>query len=271
MARPAQLSCYILTYNSEKYLAAVLAAVNRVADDLVIVDSGSTDRTAEIAERFGARFIYRKFDDFKNQRNFAQDQCLHKWVFNLDSDEVPSEACINAIAELKKVGFREEENGPEAYRIERHWYLLGRKVHCFYPVDSPDFPARLFRKDLVGFRDSSNLVHETISGFTRTEKIPGAVNHYSCDSIAELYGKLNRYTSLAARDLQNRGKKASRAKIWFSPIGAWFKWYIKKGGWKDGFVGYVLGRYAAEYSYQKYLKLKYDLNPENGIKKAEKA
>ncbi len=267
MAQPALLSCYLLTFNSEKYLAQILAALKPVADDLVVVDSGSTDQTGQIAAEFEARFIFRKFDNFKNQRNFAQDQCRHTWVFNLDSDEVPSPACIEAISELKAKGFGESTNGPEAYRIERHWYLLGRKVHCFYPIDSPDFPVRLFRKDVVSFKTTSNFVHETPSGFTRTEKISGAVNHYSCDSIHELYGKLNQYTTLAARDLQNRGKKASWVKLWLSPLGSWFKWYVKKGGFKDGYVGFILGRYAFDYSYQKYLKLKFDLTAENGTEK----
>lgn len=271
MAQPALLSCYLLTFNSEKYLSQILAALQPIANDLVLVDSGSTDKTQEIAAQYNARFISRKFDNFKNQRNFAQDQCLHNWVFNLDSDEVPTAACINAIADLKAQNFNAENNGPEAYRIERHWYLLGRKVHCFYPIDSPDFPVRLFRKDVVSFKQSSNFVHETPSGFTSTEKIPGAVNHFSCDSIHELYGKLNQYTSLAARDLQNRGKKATWSKLWLSPIGSWFKWYVKKGGFKDGYVGYVLGRYAYEYSYQKYLKLKYDLGTENARENEEKS
>ena len=271
MAQPALLSCYLLTFNSEKYLAQILAALQPIADDLVLVDSGSTDKTQEIAAHYNARFIYRKFDNFKNQRNFAQDQCLNNWVFNLDSDEVPSTDCINAITALKARNFNEESSGPEAYRIERHWYLLGQKVHCFYPIDSPDFPVRLFRKDVVSFKTSSNFVHETPSGFTRTEKIPGAVNHFSCDSIHELYGKLNQYTSLAARDLKNRGKKATWSKLWLSPIGSWFKWYVKKGGFKDGYVGYVLGRYAYEYSYQKYLKLKYDLGTENARENEEKS
>jgi glycosyltransferase involved in cell wall biosynthesis len=256
---PALLSCYILTFNSEKYLGQVLTAVRPVVDDLVIVDSGSTDHTEAIANQHQARFIFRKFDNFKNQRNFAQEQCLHNWVFNLDSDEVPTAACMAAIATLKAEYFRENNNGPDAYRIERHWFLLGQEVHCFYPIDSPDFPVRLFRKDEVSFKDSSNLVHETPSGYKTTGKIPGAVNHFSCDSIQELYAKLNQYTSLAARDLQNRGKKATWSKLWLSPLGSWFKWYIKKGGWKDGYIGFVLGRYAFEYSYQKYLKLKYDL------------
>ncbi|HSI91795.1 MAG TPA: glycosyltransferase family 2 protein [Adhaeribacter sp.] len=271
MAGPALLSTYILTFNSGKYLARVLAAVQPISDDLVIIDSGSTDQTAEIAAHYHARFIYRKFDNFKNQRNFAQEQCRHNWVFNLDSDEVPTAACIAAIADLKQAGFHQQSNGPEAFRIERHWFLLGRKVHCFYPIDSPDFPVRLFRKDVVSFKTSSNFVHETPSGFTRSEKIAGPVHHYSCDSIQELYAKLNQYTSLAARDLQHRGKKATWSKLWLSPVGSWLKWYIKKGGFKDGYIGWILGRYAFEYSYQKYLKLKYDLEtgPDSGSLETE--
>src|SRR6478752_2489012 len=140
MAQPAPLSCYLLTFNSEKYLPQILAALQPIADDLVLVDSGSTDGTAQIAEKYGARFIYRKFDNFKNQRNFAQDQCQHSWVFNLDSDEVPTAACIEAIAELKAKNFETETNGPDAYRIERHWYYWAGKC-----IASTPSIARIFR------------------------------------------------------------------------------------------------------------------------------
>ncbi|PRY16177.1 glycosyltransferase involved in cell wall biosynthesis [Pontibacter ummariensis] len=247
------VSCYILTYNSARYLPQILQALEEAVEEVVLVDSGSTDATEAIASQYGARLVYRKFDNFIQQRNFGLEQCRHKWVLSLDSDEVPSADFVAQLQQLKKRLGNEE--GPEAYRMERHWVLFGQEVRTFYPISSPDYPVRLFRKDVVTFGKGSNFVHEKPEGFTKAEVLAGAVHHYSCDSVEELYRKLNLYTSLAAKDMGRKGKKASLAKLIFSPVAAWFKWYLKKGGWRDGNVGFILGRYAYDYTYQKYLKL----------------
>ncbi|MBS0357821.1 MAG: glycosyltransferase family 2 protein [Proteobacteria bacterium] len=251
-----KLSCYILTKNSARYLEQVIAPLNIVVDDLLIVDSGSTDDTKKIAEKYNARFVFHEFKDFKSQRNFALECCENKWVLNLDSDEVPDEQLIHALKELKKQNFEMGSEKPEAYRIPREWIMFGRRVHAFYPVSCPDYPIRLFRKDKVSFKDDSNLVHESPSGYTVLKDVSGTLTHYSCDSLKELKAKLDRYTSLAAQDLRARGVKSSWRKIVGSSFASWFKWYIRKGSWKDGKVGVLLGWYAFEYSFQKYFKLK---------------
>ena len=255
-----KLSCYILTCNSERYLTSVISPIRHIIDDLVIVDSGSTDLSKEIAERFNARFLVRQLDNFREQRQFALQACQYQWVLSLDSDEVPDETFATSLAELKAHGFLLEQNSPNAYRIRRQWFICGRKVHAFYPITSPDYPIRLFKKDEINFREDTKMIHETPKSNTpiKTSVIPGSVSHYSCDSVQELYEKLNLYTSLAAQDLNNKGVRGSWLSIWTHPVFAWFRWYIQKGGWRDGDIGIVLGRYAYDYTYQKYLKLKYD-------------
>jgi glycosyltransferase involved in cell wall biosynthesis len=252
------VSCYILTHNSERYLEPILQMLSPVVYDIVLVDSGSTDSTRSIAERYGARFILRPLDSFRAQRAFALEQCMHNWCLSLDSDEVPSELFMDSLKQL--MGRLELDQGTEAYRIERRWYMFGQEVRAFYPISSPDYPVRLFRKDLVGFNNSSNLVHEDPHGYTKAGLISGTVQHYSCDSVHELYQKLNQYTSLAAQDMERKGKKATRFKLIFSPVAAWIKWYLKKGSWRDGEVGRLLGRYAYDYTHQKYLKLRFNQN-----------
>lgn len=253
------LSCYVLTCNSARRLADVLSPIRDSVDDLLIVDSGSTDETEEIAGRFGARFIFRKFDNFRTQRIFAIEQCRFRWVLCLDSDEVPDEPFASSLAELKARGFAVNGRQPDAFRIRRRWFALGKEVRTFYPITSPDYPIRLFNRDKVGFADETRHVHETIGGESFSEILNGSVLHYSCDSIEELYGKLNLYTSLAARDLKRRGARAGWLTILTHSIAAWLKWYITKGGWKDGRVGYLLGRYAFDYTYQKYMRLRHGL------------
>ena len=254
------LSCYILTKNSERYLARTLAPMRDTLDDLVIVDSGSADRTAEIAAQFGARLIVRPFDNFRDQRRFALDACRYDWVLSLDSDEAPDGAFAGAIAELKARDFRVGEAAPDIFKITRRWFVLGQEIHAFYPIVSPDHPARLFRRDRVTFRDGGRMVHETPTGATSTPAalIGGTVFHYSVDTIEELYAKLHLYTTLAAHDMRERGKTGRWVDILLHPAFAWARWYLLKGGWRDGWIGLMLGRYAYDYTYQKYLKLRYD-------------
>lgn len=254
------LSCYILTFNSEKHLESILSKLSSVVDDLVIIDSGSKDRTESIAKNYQANFIFRKLDNFRDQRNFALTNCKNDWVLTLDSDEVPDEQLVASLKQLKQDNFVHEGIVPDGYKIYRRWFLFDREVHAFMPVSNPDCPMRLFRKSIVDYRQEGNLVHEEATG-ARTKAIiqPGFILHYSCDSIRDLMQKMNYYTTLAAEDMKLKGKAAGS---WFNmfvhAFAAWLKWYFKKGGWKDGEIGVLLGVYAFFYTLLKYIKLRFD-------------
>jgi glycosyltransferase involved in cell wall biosynthesis len=252
------LSWYVLTYNSERHLDAVLTSVRELVDDLVIVDSGSHDATRDIAARHGARFTVRQLDSFSTQRAFALDLCRHPWVLCLDSDELADAELVHGLERLKRNGFRLEQTRPDAFRVRRRWFFLNREVHAFYPIKSPDYPIRLLRKDRGGFGSGSRPVHESPKGFASVARMPGSIAHYSCDSVDDLYAKLDRYTALAARDLRARGVTAGWLEIYLRAVAAFVKWYVAKGGWRDGSLGWVLGRYAFDYTYRKYLKLRHD-------------
>lgn len=252
------LSCYILTKNSERYLQEILEPLSKVVDDLLIVDSGSSDKTLDLAKKFGARTIHRNFDNFKNQRNFALESCQHNWVLSLDSDEVPNPDFIEIINKLKVSDFKYDNQTPDSFGIKRRWILFGEEVHAFLPCSCPDYPIRLFRKDKVNFGVGSNEVHETPTGSDNHVVLrEGGVFHYSCDSVTELFAKMNQYTTLAAQELKKKGRKTSWPGIFIHAFGAWVKWYFRKGGYKDGSVGFLLGVYAYLYTFFKYLKLKF--------------
>lgn len=260
MPPSAPLSCYVLTYNSERRLREVLASVSGVVDDLVVLDSGSTDATEAIAREFGARFLYRKFDNFVYQKNHAAQLCRHDWVFELDSDEVVSAALAERIAELKANAF-DSAAGIEAFGIRREWFLLGKRVHCVYPSRSPDAPVRIFRKDRVhqatDFSANSRVHHHAV-GFSRSRRIDEPLYHYTCDTVEQLYGKLNQYSTLTAADVLSKGGTSSSFKIIVYPWLIWCLYYFAYGGWLDGIVGVIHGRYVRDSVYQKYLKAKYD-------------
>ncbi|MCB1183838.1 glycosyltransferase family 2 protein [bacterium] len=256
MATP--LSVYVLTRDSEEHLDAVLGAVRGLADEIVVVDSGSSDGTRAIAERHGARWLERPFDHFGAQRNFAQDACAHDWVLALDSDEIMDAEMAAHLAGLKAAGFR--PGGPdgrdvEAFKLRRRWYLFGREIRCLLPVESPDYPIRLFDRTRVRYSEVGNLVHESPEGVTSDERIhAGALHHYSGDTVERLYAKLNLYSGLAAREMVRKGQATSWFGVFSHATSAWFKWYVAKGGWRDGEVGFLTGLYASQYTFLKHLK-----------------
>ena len=254
-----KLSVYVLTHNSEKYLEQVLERLVTIADDLLIIDSGSTDKTHQIVSRFPCRFVYNAFRSFKDQRNFAQSICHHDHVLALDSDEIVSDEFVQEVIQMKQLGFDKD-----AYRITRFWVIRGVKVHSIFPVDSPDFPIRLFDRNLVHYGDKSSTVHESAEGYSTVGVIKGPVYHYTFESDEEIERKLHKYTKLAAADIHNNPKSSrwyfpftAYYRLLFSPPVSWYKWYIRHRGYKDGSVGKMLGKYAFKYTQLKY---KYYIN-----------
>jgi glycosyltransferase involved in cell wall biosynthesis len=242
------LSAYVLTMNSQQYLKEILRHLVEVAEDVVVVDSGSTDKTEAIAKSFpSVRFVFNTFKNFKDQRTFAAKICHYDMVLFLDSDEIPLKGFKNAIENLKMQNFP-----ADAYTIEREWNVLGKNIHCLYPVVSPDNPIRMYRKSQVSF-DDSNLVHETPSGYKTVGEINSTIKHITFHTKKELFQKLDFYTGIAAQDVIEK-KKASIHKLLFSPFASLMKWYFFKGGYRDGFTGLILAWYAFAYTRQKYLK-----------------
>jgi len=248
-----QISCYILTLNSARLLREVLSSLRGIVDDLLVVDSGSTDGTQDIAAEFGARVIYRAFDDFTTQRTFAVSQCRHDWVLAIDSDEVVSSELHARLHQIKASHEPAKKDAPDAYAVRREWFVLGCKVHCFYPSHCPDFPVRLFRRDRATYL-AGRQVHETIRGFTKALRIDEPLLHYSCDSIEEMYGKMGLYTTLAAKDLLAKRGSPGPAEAVLMPWIVSLKWYVLHGGWRDGTVGMILARYVWDTVHQKYRK-----------------
>ena len=245
----ADLSVYILTKNSAKYLSQNLVLTCPIAQDICIVDSGSDDDTIAIASQFKCRIFYRRFDNFREQRTFAITKCKHKYVLSFDSDEIPTTELIDELAKLKESGFDKD-----AYTIQRNWFVLGQQVQVMYPVVCPDYPIRLFNKELVCYDERSTTVHETPHGFTSLGQLNAAINHFTFETKKILAQKLDFYTTIAAQDLIDRKKPVSHTKMLTSPIAALVKWYIIKGGYRDGWVGISLAKYVFDYTYLKYKK-----------------
>jgi len=240
----------VLTRNSEKYLEQILSRLVKISDEVVVLDSGSTDSTKQIVSRFqSVKWEYRTFDNFRSQRNFAAELCRHDYILMMDADEIPDESFCESVISLKQEGFRHE-----AYTAPREWIVLGKKIHVIYPIDSPDYPVRLFDRRAVSFSETSGIVHETPSGYHSLGRVGGVIRHHTFESREELNRKLQQYTDLAAENMLLKKKKASVFKLFFSPVAAFIKWYLIKGGWRDGSVGWILGKFAFNYTLLKYKK-----------------
>jgi glycosyltransferase involved in cell wall biosynthesis len=249
------LSVAIITLNEEANLARTLKSVGW-AEEIIVVDSGSTDRTCEIAESFGAKVIRREWPGFAAQKNFAISQCTGTWILSLDADEELSRELQMQIRTLLPT------NPPiDAFFLYRRNLFLGRwiKHGGFYP----DPKLRLFRRTAANFAATPHFqnrpVHETIS-------FDGAAGTLDCDIIHHAYPTLSvyiehmdRYSSLGAEILLEKGR-ASRSRLMFfgqtviAPQVTFLWNYVFKMGFLDGREGLLLHMYHATYTSWKYAK-----------------
>jgi glycosyltransferase involved in cell wall biosynthesis len=234
--RNEKLSIVILTKNSEKYLKKVLESIS-FADEVIIYDNGSMDKTVEIAKNFKnvKIFIDEKWEGFGRQKQKAVDKAKNKWVFVLDSDEIFTD-------KLKKEIIKVLEN-PEfdAYKVPRLNNFFGKWIK--HSGLFPDYSIRLFNKKKCKF--NNRLVHESVE-CKRVGKLKNYFLHYAYESIEEFIDKQNRYSSMGARP--------NKLKAIFSPYWTFFKIYFLKLGFLDGWEGFIIAKLYSEYTFWKYIK-----------------
>lgn len=241
----SKLSVCILTHNSQRTLVRCLLPALSVADEIIVVDSGSSDSTLAVLAEQGVTPVYRPYDTHSNQMNYAVGLAVNDWVLCLDSDEFLDEVTVSEIQRLKS-GLSDPG---DVFRITRHWYILGREVRGIYPVSSPDKPVRLFNRTRVRF--NGQPVDDKPTGYSRAQVIPGHVVHDTFFSLHELLSKLNGYTT---RLVEHREIRPSLVRACIGAPVAFLKWYFRKGGWRDGAYGFVAALYAASYTFLKYFK-----------------
>jgi len=244
-----KISAYVLTHNSEKYLSRILSSLTEVADEVLVVDSGSTDTTHQIALEYpGIALLVNPFEDFGQQRRFAEMHCSHPWILFLDDDELPDEQWLLSI---KNCPLGQSEK--TAFRCKRQWFALGKPVHNIYPVASPDYPIRLYNKNEINF-STALRVHERLRGVSNIGYLEGTIEHRTFESRREWDIKLDRYTELAAKDLLVKKKSLAFYRLLVNPFAAFIKWFLILRGYKDGWLGLQLSVYAVKYTFYKYAK-----------------
>ncbi len=241
----SRLAVIILTKNEETNIVAAMESA-AFADEVLIVDSGSTDRTQELAEKRGAKFVSHPMDEsgFAGQRNFALTQTDAEWVFYLDADERITQLGRDVIQDIVA------QNSNNVYKVERKNIVFGQLMN--YGVHRPDYVARLFPRTAVQWQ---GRVHEGIKTELPVKKLTDILQHYTYTNWYQYFAKFNRYTSLAAEELAQRDKQISNIGIIAHTLGAFFKSYILKKGFLDGFLGFVMSFMSMAYTLTKYMKL----------------
>lgn len=241
------LSVVIITLNEEKNIARCLDSVKDIADDIVVIDSFSTDRTEEICKLYNVNFISRQWEGYSETKNFGNASARYDWILSLDADEALSGELRASILDLKKKGIT------NPCKFNRLTNYCGKWIrHCGW---YPDTKLRIFNRNITKWE---GVIHEELvsSVDQEVQHLRGDCLHYSYYTIADHLRQVNHFTEIAAMDLFSRGKKAGMLKILFSPCIKFIRDYFFKLGFIDGYAGFVICKISAHATFIKYVKLK---------------
>jgi glycosyltransferase involved in cell wall biosynthesis len=240
-----QLTVCIVAQNEERNLPRVLSSVQGIADEIVVVDGGSTDRTREVAREFGAWVYQREFTNHADQKNFAASLSSNDWIFLLDADEEISE-------DLKKSmqGWKEAVPEFSVYEMARlTWYLGGWIHHSRW---YPDWQRRVYRRDKASF---SGAIHSALHFEGPVGKLRGDLLHYTIRSFTEHEAKLEKYTSAIAQEMFDQGRRNWRGAMWLATPWSWIHHFFLGAGFLDGYRGALIAQMAARGVRLKFAKL----------------
>lgn len=241
------LSVVIITYNEEKNIERCIKSIYSIADEIVVVDSFSTDLTESICQKYKVRFIKNKFDGHIEQKNFAIEQATHQYVLSLDADEALSEELQQAILTIKS------NTAFDGYVFNRKTSFCEKWVN--YCGWYPDKKLRLWNKtkgkwggmnphDKVIMQPSASIKH-----------IPLDILHYSFNSIDEHFKQIDYFTDISSKAAFEKGIKSNYFKVYYKSIFKFFRDYILKLGFLDGKTGFIICKNSAYAKYLKYHKL----------------
>ncbi len=241
----ARLSAVLITRNVAARLEACLKSCG-FADEILIVDSGSTDATLDIARRFNAKIVQQDWLGYGQQKQFAVSQAAHDWVLCLDADERMSEPLhASILKELEAPRFA-------AYAFPRCNRFLGRWLR--HGEGYPDLSLRLFDRRHAHWSDDP--IHEKVVTQSPVGRLDGDLLHESEDGLADYLAKQNRYTTLQAEQLHARGRRAGMGKMLLSPLFRFLKFYFLRLGFLDGVPGLIHILIGCFNSFMKYAKLR---------------
>ena len=249
-AEPIRISATIITFNEERNIARVIESL-RCCDEILVLDSGSNDRTVEIATKHGARVVEASWHGYAAQKNIAAELAAYDWILSLDADESLSEALEAEIWHIKK-------SGPlyDGYTVPRLAQYLGRWI--LHSGWHPDRKVRLFDRRKAKW--IGEYVHESVKVNGRVGHLKSNLLHFTCDSLSEHLRSMDGYTTLAAQEIVSQRKTITFTRLLFDPMWTFFRTYVIKRGYLDGVEGLAIAYMAAVYNFVKYAKAR-DMSP----------
>jgi glycosyltransferase involved in cell wall biosynthesis len=239
-----KISAIIPTLNEEIHIADAIKSVS-FADEIIVIDSFSEDKTIEIAEKLNVKIIKREFDDFSSQKNFAINQASHDWIYILDADErVTKEVKEEIVSAVKN------PKGFVGFYVRRTFYFSGKKVN--YSGFQRDKVIRLFLKEHCKY---SGLVHEKIISNGKIGFFRNKIDHFSYRNYDHYISKLNHYAAIRAEELHDNGKKVNIYHVMIKPGARFFIHYFIRLGFLDGFTGFLVAKTQAYGVLTRYIKL----------------
>lgn len=241
------ISVVVITYNEQKNIDRCLESVIDLADDIVVLDSFSTDKTQEICEKYGARFLQHKFDGHIEQKNRAITHAKYPHVLSLDADEALDDVLKNEILKAK------EDFAADGYYFNRLTNYCGKWIkHCGW---YPDRKLRLWDSRKGKWTGENPHDRYELEEGSKIQYLNGDLFHYSFYTIEQHMDTINKFSSIAANMRFGKGMRFSLVKLLVSPAWKFFKSYIFQGGFLDGFFGFVICKNSAHSTFLKQVKL----------------
>lgn len=240
-----KITAIIPTLNEEIHIENAIKSVN-FADEIIVIDSYSTDKTVKLAEKHNVKIIKREFDDFSSQKNYAISQAKHSWIYILDADERVSK-------KLKKELLKTLEDPRDfvGFNIKRNTHFAGKSIK--YGGVQSDAVIRLFNRDFCKYNGA--LVHEKISFNGEIGLLKKSIEHYTFRDYNHYINKLNHYSTLKAQQLAKLGKRVNLFHFIIKPTARFVKHYFIKLGFLDGYAGLIFAKTQAYGVLTRYVKL----------------
>ena len=229
-----KISAVLIVHNGERHLDRVLGAVG-FCDEILVLDSGSTDRTLEICAAHKARVEHQPFLGYGPQKQRAVELAKHDWVLVIDDDEVLDYEAATTIQVL------DYTDTNRCWRLRRRTYVGGREIR--YGQWSPDYSLRLFNRTTAHFND--RLIHESVEASGTILNLPGALHHYSYTDFADIFSRCGSYARKKAKRYRDEGRRSSAIPLLFRFLWGFIRSYVAKQGFRDGSAGVIVAMSVA--------------------------